>query len=122
MTAGERSGADLEAILGRLLTVGTYLAIGVVAVGVALMLASGTSPLGVAASGADVRAIPALLAAGRPEGFLLLGLVAAIATPIGRVVGALVGFVSRGERALAVVATAILGVVAIAVAIGLRAG
>ena len=121
MTAGDRPGPDLEAILGRLLTVGTYGAIGLVGVGVVLMLVTGRAPLAGDAAPFDPRAIPGLIAAGRPEGLLWLGLLAAIATPIGRVTGALIGFTTRGERLLAVVAAAILAVIATALVLALVA-
>jgi uncharacterized membrane protein len=112
---GDATSVDLEAVLGRLLAVGTVLAIGLVAIGVVLMLATARSPLAGDAARLDVAELPTLIAAGRPEGFLWIGLIAAIATPVGRVAGALVGFLGRGERLLATVAAAILGVIGIAV-------
>lgn len=118
-TEGARGTADLERVLGRALTVGTYAAIACVTVGVVLLVAAGRSPLEAGAAPFEPLALPGQLTAGRPEGFLWLGLVLAIATPIGRVAGALVGSVLRGERPLAVVAAAILVVIGVAVVLGL---
>jgi uncharacterized membrane protein len=117
----EATPSDLETTLGRLLTAGTYLAVALVAMGVVAMVASGRSPLAGDAAPLDLGAIPRLIRAGRPEGFLWLGLVAAIATPLGRVTGALAGFVARGESRLAAVALAILAVVATAITLALVA-
>ena len=113
---------DLERVLGGVLEVGTYAAIALVAAGVVSMVLTGRSPLAADAAPLDPGSIPGLIGAGRPEGLLWLGLVVAIATPIGRVGGALVGFVARGERILAGIATAILAVIATAVALGLLTG
>jgi uncharacterized membrane protein len=121
MTPQAPASADLEAVLGRMLTAGTYVAITLVAIGVVVMLVTGRSPLAADAAPFDVGAIPGLVGSGRPEGFLWLGLTIAIATPVGRVAGALVGFASRGERRLAAVAAAILVVIATAVVLALVA-
>lgn len=122
MTARDRVSADLEAALGRLLTVGTYVAMGLVGIGVVLMLVTGRSPLAADATPLDPGAIAGLIGSARPEGFLWLGILAALATPIGRVTGALLGFVTRRERLLAAVATAILVVIAAAIVLALLAG
>jgi uncharacterized membrane protein len=92
-----------------------------VAIGTALLLAAGTSPL---ALGPALRLdrVPADVAAGRPEGFLWLGILGICATPALRVLGALVGFWRRGERRMVVVAILILVVVAAGVISGLLAG
>jgi uncharacterized membrane protein len=121
-TGSSLAAIDLEELLGRGITLGTYLAIACVAIGVGLLVAAGRSPLEVGAAPFDPAAIPGQLVAGRAEGFLWLGLVLAIATPIGRVAGALVGYAARGERFFAVVAAAILAVIAVAVLVGLAGG
>jgi uncharacterized membrane protein len=115
------SGARLEQSIARLLTVGTYAAIALLAIGFALMVATGVSPL----SGGprfDVTAIPGDLLALRPTGFLWLGLLVVVATPAARVLASLVGFAQRGERRMVVVAALILLVIALSVvtAIGLE--
>ena len=111
----------LESSIGRLLAIGTYASIGLVAVGTVLLLASGVSPLDQAPAfdlgtvGADLRAL-------RPSGFLWLGILGLLATPAARVAAALVGYARSGERAMVVVAALILVVIAIGVAAGVAAG
>jgi uncharacterized membrane protein len=51
-----------------------------------------------------------------PAGFLWLGLLAVIATPVSRVVGAAIGFVRAGEWLMALVAAAILVIIALGIA------
>jgi uncharacterized membrane protein len=117
----ERATADLEPVLARVLQVGTYVSIALVAVGTILLLAGGTSPL---AGGPEltIGGLAGDIAAGRPEGFLWLGILGICATPALRVVGALLGFSRRGERSMVAVAILILAVVAAGVITGLLAG
>ena len=105
---------DFERTLGRLLIGLTYVATGLLVVGVLLMLASGISPL----SGGprlDPASLPIDLATLTPAGFLWLGLLAVIATPIGRVIAAAIGFARTGEREMVGVAVGILVVIAVAI-------
>jgi uncharacterized membrane protein len=121
MSAVQKSGSAFERRLGRLLIVVTYLAVGLLATGVVLLLVAGVSPL---AGGPPLDAaefLPDLLAL-EPAGFLWLGIIVVIATPLSRVVGAAVGFIGRGERLMATVSLAILGVIAISIAIALATG
>jgi uncharacterized membrane protein len=117
----DRSAADLEPALARVLQVGTYVSITLVAVGTVLLIAGGISPL---AGGPALRIERVLsdAAAGRPEGFLWLGILGICVTPALRVAGALVGFWRRGERGMVAVALLILAVVAAGVVTGLLAG
>lgn len=111
----------LEASLARVLQVGTYLSLALVATGAAVLLLAGGSPL----EGApllDLGRLPADLAAGRPEGFLWLGVLGVIATPALRVIGALIGFVRGGEWRMAAVAVGIVVVVCLGIAAGLVTG
>lgn len=108
------AGNELDLAIARLLTVGTYVSIALLAVGAAAMVAAGTSPLD-AAPGFVIGRIPADLAALRPEGFLWLGLVVVIATPSARVAASLVGYIRGGDRIMAVVSVLILGVIALSV-------
>jgi uncharacterized membrane protein len=104
-----------ERSLGRLLIGLTYVAVGLLAVGVALMAGSGISPL----SGGprfDAGRLPAELVAGAPAGFLWLGLLAIIAAPISRVVAAAIGYARTSDRAMVGVAVAILIVIAASIA------
>jgi uncharacterized membrane protein len=116
--AGPRA---LESSIARLLTVGTYVSIGFVAVGTLLLIASGQSPLD-AAPGLDPARIPGDLLALRPAGFLWLGILGLLATPAARVVAALVGYARVGERAMVLVAGLILVVIAAGVITGTAAG
>jgi uncharacterized membrane protein len=111
----------LEPALARVLQGGTYVSIGLVALGTVLLLVNGGSPL----AGGPPLSLSRLLAdiiALRPEGLLWLGILVVVATPALRVVAALVGFWRRGERAMAGVALLILAVVAVGVVIGLLSG
>jgi uncharacterized membrane protein len=110
----------LERSIARVLAVGTYVSIALVALGTVLLLATGRSPLDPAPGFALNRLASDVLAL-RPEGFLWLGILASIATPAARVVTALVGYRRRGERDMTLIALLILIVIAIGVAIGAAA-
>jgi uncharacterized membrane protein len=116
------AGRDLDRTVARLLSIGTYLSVGLLAIGVLLMVPAGISPLDASVQPLDLGRIPADLLAHRPEGFLWLGLLATLATPLGRVATSLVGYLRGGERRMAVIAAAILVVVAVAVVVGVLAG
>jgi uncharacterized membrane protein len=109
-------GPDLERSIARLLTIGTYASIGLLAVGVVLMLADGIGPLSGGPAFDATRLVPDLVAL-RPAGFLWLGLIAAVATPAARVLASLIGYARRGEREMAIVASLILAVIALSVAL-----
>jgi uncharacterized membrane protein len=112
----------LERSIARLLTAGTYSSVAILAVGTAVMLASGIQPLG-GGPRFDVRQIVDDLAHLRSTGFLWLGLVAVIAMPAIRVLVSLVGYLRGGERQMALIAFLVLAVIALSVglAIGLDA-
>jgi uncharacterized membrane protein len=114
-------GSDFERRLGRLLIGVTYVAVGLLTIGVMLLILAGISPL---AGGPpfDPAQLVADLLAFEPAGFLWLGILVVIATPLSRVAGAAVGFIGRGERLMAVVSLAILGVIAISVLVALATG
>lgn len=109
---------SLEARIGRLLTIGTLASVVAIAVGVLGMAATGRSPLDVAPA-LDLGSLPGDLASLQPAAFLWLGLIGLIATPSARVLAALVGYLRGGERAMALVATLVLLVVALGVLAGL---
>lgn len=104
----------LETTLARLLQVGTYLSMALIAVGTALLLLDGGSPLDIAPL-LDLGRLPGDLAAGRPEGFLWLGVLGVLATPGLRVLGALVGFARGREWRMTAVAAAIILVVGLGI-------
>jgi uncharacterized membrane protein len=87
-------------------------------VGVVGLLAAGRSPLE-GGPPLDLGHIADDIAGLRPAGFLWLGLLAAIATPVARVAVALAGFARIGERGMAVVALLILGVIALSVGLAI---
>ena len=102
----------LESTISRLLVAGTYLAMGLILVGVLLMLGAGIDPL--AHGGVppfEPASIPAEIASGNPLGFLWLGLLAVLALPLGRVIVAGVGFLAARDLRLALVSLAVLLVV-----------
>jgi uncharacterized membrane protein len=110
-TASEPEG--LDQVIARLLSAGTYLSVALLGIGVALMAAAGVAPRGGPAF--DPTRLAADVVALRPEGFLWLGLIAAIATPSARVAASLVGYLRRGERRMALVSLLILGVIVLGV-------
>lgn len=111
------SGRPLEPRIARVLKLGTYTSIVLIAVGVVLMATTGTSPRDLAPA-LDLARIPGDLVALRPSGFLWLGMLVILATPSARVAVALAGYVRRGEREMAIVALLILVVIAVGVVLG----
>ncbi len=120
--AGGNAPAGVEARIARLLTVGTRLAIALLAVGSVLLVAAGISPLASSWPPLDIASLPADLLALRPEGFLWLGLLVTIATPLLRVTAATLGFARAGERRMVILGVAVLVVICLAVVAGVAAG
>lgn len=115
MTGSVRAGTlQVERLIGRLLTVITYVSVGLLVIGVLLLLAGGTSPTSGGPGFDPGRFEPDVLSL-RPAGFLWLGLVAVIAAPVSRVAVALVSYVRARDWLMAGVSTAILVVIGIAV-------
>lgn len=110
--------AAVERDIRRVLAVGTWLGIALLATGVALMLANGISPHQAFAPFDIGRVVPDLLA-GRAEGFLWAGIVVFIATPVARVLGELILYLRGREWTMTLVALAILGVVALSLLVAL---
>ena len=100
-----------ERQIGRLIVRMTYLAVALLAVGVASMVATGISPLD-AAPALDAAGLIAAIGELRPEGLLWLGLMAVIATPIIRVLAAAVAYARGGEWRMVAISIAILAVIA----------
>jgi uncharacterized membrane protein len=109
------SALALDVAVGRLLRTGTVTAVVILAVGVVLMAAHGVSPTDKPFPAFDLGRIPADIAALRPEGFLWLGLLAVMLTPISRVTASLVGYVRTGDRTMALISIAILAVIAVSI-------
>lgn len=114
-----QASGDVEAVIARLLYAGTVAGVAVLAVGVVLMAVNGISPESTTFPAFDPATLVADLVAMRPEGWLWAGIVVLIATPIARVIGELITFAVRGDRLMAGVALAVLGVVALSVAVAL---
>lgn len=114
----EAQRAADERIIGRLLIVLTYLAVGLLVAGVAAMVVAGISPTDPAPP-SDPAAILAAILALRPEGILWLGLAAVIATPILRVAAAALAYARRAEWRMLAISIAILVVIAVGVATSL---
>lgn len=107
--------AGLEHTIARLLTIGTYISIAFLVIGLGLMLANGLGPRDDQAF--DPGRLVSDIVALRPAGFLWLGLIFVVATPAARVGAALVGYLRRGEPRMAIVAILILLVIALSVAL-----
>jgi uncharacterized membrane protein len=115
-TAAARA-ARVDVRIARVLRAGTLLSVALLAIGVALMALAGRSPLDAAWPGLDLGNIPGDLVALRPEGFLWLGLLVTLSTPLLRVAAAVVGFLGAGERRMAGLGIAVLVVIALAVVV-----
>jgi uncharacterized membrane protein len=108
--------AVAEFRIGRLMIAMTYASVAVLVVGVALMVAAGISPLS-GGPAFDATQLFAELASISPVGFLWLGLVIVIATPIVRVVGAAISYGLAGQWTMVAIAVGILVVIVAGVAI-----
>jgi uncharacterized membrane protein len=106
----------LEVLIGRLLVIGTWMAMLLILVGVVLMLTSAVDPLahGVVPPFDASLIIPEMLAL-RPLGFLWAGILLIIALPIGRVIVAGVGFLAAGDTRLALVSLGVFLVVVVSI-------
>lgn len=114
----EAQRAADERVIGRLLIVLTYVAVGLLVVGVLAMAVAGITPTDPAPP-SDPGAIVAAVLALRPDGILWLGLAAVIATPILRVVAAALAYARRAEWRMLAISIAILLVIALGVATSL---
>jgi len=103
-----------ERMSGRLLIGFTYVAVGLLAIGVALMVANGIAPLD-AAPTFDPATLGASLLALEPAAFMWLGLAAIIAAPIGRVIVAGIAYAADADWLMVGISIAILLVIAIGV-------
>jgi uncharacterized membrane protein len=112
----------VEAVIVRLLTLGSGLAAALLVVGSVLLVLEGTSPLARDWPQLDPGRLAADLLALRPAGFLWLGLLVTLATPLVRVAIAIAGFGRAREWRMAALGAAVLGVVALAVVAGTVGG
>jgi len=107
----------LDRLLSALLLVGLSLAIVLMVVGAGLAAAHADGGIGHAGSVSD---IPRALAGLEPGGFVDLGLLVLLATPVARVLVLLIGFASRRAWLFSAISLAVLAIVALSVVIGLR--
>ena len=114
-------GQEFDRVLGRLLIAVTYVAVGLLSVGVVLLFVQGISPL---AGGPllDLEHLASDVVNLAPAAFLWLGILAVIATPISRVIVAAIGFARLGDRWMVGVAIGILLVIALGIVSGIAAG
>jgi uncharacterized membrane protein len=110
------AAAVAEFRIGRLMIAMTYTSVVVLVVGVALMVAAGISPLS-GGPAFDASQLLAELTAVSPVGFLWLGLVIVIATPIVRVIGAAISYGLADQWSMVAIALGILVVIVAGVAI-----
>jgi uncharacterized membrane protein len=103
-----------DSTVGRLMIAMTYVAVALLAVGVVLMIANGISPL-VGGPAFDVGVIVEEVRAGVPTGFIWLGLVVVIATPIVRVAVSSVGFAREGQWRMVAVGLGILAIILVGI-------
>jgi uncharacterized membrane protein len=108
----------VEARLARVLSVGSRIAVGLLAIGIVLMIGRGLSPLDLPPALALDRLVSDLVTL-HPAGFLWLGAVAIMALPIIRLVVAGASFWQTGERSRALLAAGTLTIIAIGVVLGL---
>ncbi len=111
---GDARAAAAEQRIGRLLIATTYVAVGLLVVGVALMVADGISPLSVG-PGLDLATLGSQLRALDASAFLWLGLLAVVAAPIGRVIVAGVDYARQADWLMVAIAVGILIIIAIGV-------
>lgn len=107
----------LEQLLSGLLLTGLSLAMILMLVGAGLAVAGVGDGIGHASSISDV---PRALAGLEPAGFVGLGLLVLLATPVARVVALVIGFAIRGSRLFSIISLVVLLVLALSVVIGLR--
>jgi uncharacterized membrane protein len=106
--------AAAERLIGRLLIAVTYVAVGLLVIGVVLMVADAISPL----SGGpplDLATLGSQLLALEPAAFLWLGILAVVAAPIGRVIVAAVAYARDADWLMVAISLGILAVIAVGV-------
>ena len=113
-TRSASQSAAAERLIGRLLIAVTYLAVGLLVVGVVLMIAdaipplSGGPPLELAILGSQLLAL-------EPAAFLWLGILVVVAAPIGRVIVAAVAYARDADWLMVAISLGILAVIAVGV-------
>ncbi len=121
MSEPRRGTREDERRIGRLLVIVTYVAVAFLSIGVGLMALRGIGPLD-GGPPLDPGTVGGALTGLQPAGFLWLGLLAVVATPISRVVVAALGYARSGDRGMVAISLAILAVIAVGIGAGLAGG
>ncbi len=109
---------SLNLIISRVLLGGLALSVVLLLTGVVMVVAGrGPSPAG----STSVADIPRAIAALEPGGFLDLGLVVLLATPVARVIALAVGFARRKAWGFCAMSALVLAMLALSAYLGLRA-
>jgi len=109
----DRERLDLR--IARLLVLGTYLGVALLAIGIVLMLAAGIDPLTTPPARFEPASVAGDITALRATGFLWAGVLVLMALPVTRVAIAAVAFARAGDRRMAAIAVAVLIVLAVSV-------
>ena len=115
MRSREAARVAAERQIGRLLILLTYLSVALLVLGVVLLLAAGISPTDGGPGLDPAKLLPEVVALG-PAGLLWLGLLAVIATPISRVIAVAVAYGRAGDWSMVGIALGILAIIAVGIA------
>jgi uncharacterized membrane protein len=110
-----RRALRAERLIGRLLIALTYLSVVFLVVGVGLMAGAGISPMS-GGPALDLATLANAIVTLDPAGFLWLGLLAVVSTPISQVLVAAVTYARSGDRAMVGIAVTILAIIVLGVA------
>jgi uncharacterized membrane protein len=103
-----------ERLIGRLLIALTYVSVAFLVVGVGLMAEAGISPIS-GGPALDPATLGGAIVALDPAGFLWLGLLAVVSTPISQVLVAGFSYARSGDRAMVGIAVTILAIIVVGV-------
>ena len=122
MSTGRNAGSGtprdpVSGAVARLLNVGTFVSVCLIAVGVALLATAGLVPTKDSGPALEPNTVLGDVLALRPAGLLWVGLAITLALPTARVVLALLGFLRLGDRRAAAVAAGVLSVLLVAFAV-----
>lgn len=116
MTGGRAADLDVNRLIFYVLRGGVILAVAIVLVGLALLAAGRPMPPG----GLRPTEIPRELAAGSPAGFLGLGVLLLMLTPVARVLLSVAYFARERDRAYVAITLTVFLILMAGVALGLR--
>jgi uncharacterized membrane protein len=109
-----RRALGAERLIGRLLIALTYVSVAFLVVGVGLMARAGISPMS-GGPALDLATLGEAIGTLDPAGFLWLGLLAVVSTPISQVLVAAVSYARSGDRAMVGIALTILTIIVVGV-------